>query len=411
MNTLFTSLATAVERALIRSFRAAKNSFRHSSLVLTQKTLPKTVRVLAMAYLVTMLSANGAVGQEFHRNIMTGDSQGTYFQIGRDLATISAGCGPVLNINESAGSLENLVAISKNRHTQFGIIQNDVLEYVRTYSKNDPDLQHSVSGLRVMFPLYNEEIQILASRNISRISDLSSKKVAIGEADSGTFLTASLVLDILQINDATRISVSPAEALPKLISGEIDALFYVAGAPTKLFSDAAIDGAKFHLLDITEPELLATYTPIDIPAHTYPFQTDPVNVVSVRAMLMTYAYEHGNDLYSRQSCKAVSDLSSVILTNLERLKTIGHPKWRELDLSQLPPGWKVSGCAKTGMNVSYELSCDSEISAIIDSVKSSIPKQTLAMSDVPKVRSTVKSNSSLGSVEVYYDSLKTRDKR
>ena len=411
MNLLFTSLATAVERALIKISWVVEICANQLNINPLLKKLSRTVQAIAVANIVAMLVMAGAAAQEFQTNIMTGDAKGTYYQIGHDLASIAAGCGPVLKVNESAGSLENLVAVSKNRHTQFGIIQNDVLEYVRTYSKNDPDLQQSVSGLRVMFPLYNEEIQILASRNISRISDLSSKKVAIGDAESGTFLTASLVLDILQIDDATRISISPAEALPKLLKGEIDALFYVSGVPTKLFSDAAIDGAKFHLLDITEPELLATYTAIDIPAGTYPFQANPVNVVSVRAMLMTYAYEHSTNSYNSQSCKAVSDLSSAILTNLDQLKKTGHPKWRELDLSQLPTGWKVSGCAKTGMKVSYTLSCQPEISAIINSVESSVPKQPLAMSDVPRISSTVKSNISAGSVQAYYDFLKTRDKR
>lgn len=316
--------------------------------------------LLAAAMWVT-LSATNTFGQEFPKNIMTGGAKGTYIQIGRDLAKISTECGFSLAVNESAGSLENLVSVKKRRHTQFGIVQNDVLSYVRAYANNDPDLQASLQGVRIMYPLYNEEVQVLASRKITRLSDLAGKKVAIGKTDSGTFLTATLILDILRINNAERIAVGSSQALPMLLNGELDAVFYVAGAPTKLFSDTAIDGAKFHLVDILEPELLATYTATEIAGGTYPFQPEPASVIAVKAVLMTYNYNSSKNNYHRKSCKAVSDLSSAILTNLERLREIGHPKWRDIDLSQLPPDWKVGDCVKVGMAAGYKLSCDASI--------------------------------------------------
>lgn len=312
--------------------------------------------ILAMAMCVA-LSLTNAMGQEFQKNIMTGGAKGTYIQIGRDLAAIGAECGYSLNVNESAGSLQNLVSVKKLPNTQFGIVQNDVLEYVRTYAANDPDLQRALFGVRIMYPLYNEEVQVLASREITRLSDLSGKKVAIGKTDSGTFLTATLILDILRVKDADRVAVGSSDALPMLLNGEIDAMFYVAGAPTKLYSDQAIDGSRFHLVDILEPELLATYTATEIPGGTYPFQPEPASVVAVKAVLMTYDYKPGKNPYHKQSCKAVSDLSSVILTNMERLKETGHPKWRDIDLAQLPPGWKVGDCVKAGMAAKYKLSC------------------------------------------------------
>ena len=110
-------------------------------------------------------------------------------------------------------------------------------------------------------------------------------------------------------------------------------------------------------MDILEPELLATYTAAEIPGGTYPFQPEPASVVAVKAVLMTYDYKPSKNPYHKASCKAVSDLSSVILTNLERLQETGHPKWRDIDLSQLPPGWKVGDCVKAGMAKKYKLTC------------------------------------------------------
>ena len=323
------------------------------------------IRVLAWG-LIIGLAGSPAAAQEFPKNIMTGGPKGTYIQIGRDLAAASAQCGQTLQVNESAGSLENLVAVKKRLHTQFAIVQSDVLEYVRTYSANDADLRRSLFGVRIMFPLYNEEIHILASRDIQSLSDLAGRRVAIGKRDSGTFLTATLVLDIMRINDANRLAIGAADAMPQLMAGEIDALFYVSGAPTSLFKDNTIDGANFHLLNITEPKLLATYSPAQIPAGTYPFQPEAVEGVAVKAVLMTYDYSPSKGAYHSNSCKAVSDVASIMLSNLAQFRQDGHPKWKDVDLAELPPGWEVGDCVKRGMRPNYKLACAPTASQAIE---------------------------------------------
>nr|WP_280923350.1 TAXI family TRAP transporter solute-binding subunit [Rhizobium halophytocola] len=304
-----------------------------------------------------LMAATMANGAEFERNIMTGGPTGTYIRIGKDIAALGAECGLTLNVVESAGSLENFVGVRNRRNTQFGIVQSDVLEYLKTYEANDAEVQDAVRGVRIMFPLYNEEVHVLARADISGVRDLAGKKVAIGVKDSGTYLTASLILDILQVNDAERLPLNPDQALPKLLSGEIDAFFYVAGAPASLFADADIDAANFHLLPITEAPLLATYTAASIPAGTYAFQKDPVDLVAVKAVLMTYDYDPKKNAYHRDSCTTVSDFSSLILNGLDTLKQTGHPKWKTVDLSALPPGWQVGSCVEVGMTVDYAPKC------------------------------------------------------
>jgi len=298
-----------------------------------------------------------APAQEFERNIMTGGPQGTYIQIGRDIARLGAECGLTLNVVESAGSLENFVGVRNRRNTQFGIVQSDVLEYLKTFEANDPEVQQAVKGVRIMFPLYNEEIHVLARRDIGAMKDLAGRKVAVGRKDSGTFLTATLMLDILQVKAGERLDINPDEALPKLVSGEIDAFFYVAGAPAALFSGNAIDGEKFHLVPITEAPLLATYTPSRIEAGTYSFQGEPVDLVAVKAVMMTYDYDVKRNAYHRESCKTVSDFSNLIVTGLDRLQANGHPKWKSVDLTALPPGWQVGVCVKSGMALDYKPAC------------------------------------------------------
>lgn len=334
--------------------------------------LPRLVPFFAIAFAALGLAVMPAAAQKavekpaqkvaraaapIERNIMTGGPKGTYIQIGRDLAAIAGECGQELQVRESAGSLENLVAVKNRLFTQFGIVQSDVLEYVRTYSEVDADLRRALWGVRIMFPLYDEEIHVLARRDIASLKDLAGRKVAIGAKDSGTFLTAALVLDILRVSGAERLAISSGDALPKLLKGEIDALFYVAGAPAALFADKSIDGAQFHLLDIKDAPLLATYAPSEIEGGAYPFQPDPVSTIAVKAVLMTYDYQTAKSDYHRDNCRAAADLSSLMLANLDRLRDSGHPKWKEIDLAAVPPGWKVSDCVKAGMARDYKPLC------------------------------------------------------
>lgn len=315
--------------------------------------LKKLLAVLPLALMLfSPLSA-----QELEKNIMTGGPTGTYIKIGRDIAGLGKACGQTLNVVESAGSLENFSGVRNRRNTQFGIVQNDVLEYLKTFEANDADIQQAVRGVRIMFPLYNEEVHVLARTDIKSMADLAGRKVAVGVKDSGTYLTASLMLDILRVRDVQKVEVNPDKALPQLQSGEIDAFFYVAGAPASLFEGEGIDGAKFHLVPITEAPLLATYIPARIDAGTYGFQKEPVDVVAVKAVLMTFDYDKKRNAYHRESCKAVADFSNYIISNLDKLQATGHPKWKTVDLTALPPGWKVGVCVKEGLAADYKPTC------------------------------------------------------
>ena len=313
---------------------------------------------LAIAVLIAVpLLATSSSAQEFPKNILTGGPNGTYIQIGRDLSREMARCGLTLNVRESAGSLENFLGVRSRRHTQFGIVQSDVLEYLRTYASEDRNIARAIAGVRILAPLYNEEVHVLAKREIGSLSDLNGRRVAVGVEDSGTFLTSSLVLDLAGIAPSERLTINAGDSLAGLLSGEIDAFFYVAGAPTKLFQTDEIDPERFHLLEINDETLQAVYVPAQIAAGTYPFQTDAVNLVAVKAVLMTYEYAPRRNQYHRQSCEAVSDMAHLLLSRFRVLQESGHPKWKNVDLNTLPPGWSVSECVNAGLSESYRLDC------------------------------------------------------
>jgi hypothetical protein len=310
-----------------------------------------------------LLGLSSVQAQEFERNILTGGPNGTYIQFGRDISNAAAQCDISLNVRESAGSLENFLGVREKRHTQFGIVQSDVLEYLKTFATDDPDVARAIYGVRIAFPLYNEEIHILARRDINSIGELTGKRVAIGTENSGTFLTASLVIDLAQISPSETLTINSEESLEALVAGRIDAFFYVVGAPTRIFEGSEIDAEQFHLLPIDDPTLQAVYLPSEIPAGTYPFQSEAVRVVAVKAVLMTYEYEPSRNSYHRRSCDSVSDISHVITSRFDQLIKTGHPKWKQVNLTDLPPGWNVGNCVNVGLDPNYQLSCKGDAAA------------------------------------------------
>jgi TRAP transporter TAXI family solute receptor len=316
------------------------------------------MRALLFALLIAaLLPARPAPAQDYETSIVTGGASGTYIQIGRDIAKIGSECGRNLKVQESAGSLENILAVRDRPLTQLGIAQSDVLEYVRTFQADDPVLARAAKGVRIMFPLYDEEIHVLAKRDIADLAGLAGKRVSTGVEGSGNSLTASLLLDLAKVEPAERVKLSPKDSLAALLAGEIDAFFYVVGAPAALFAEAEIDAQKFHLLPLKDPVLQALYTPTRLAAQTYQFQQEPVEVVAVKAVLVTFNFVPSRNPYQASSCRTVAEFSHLILSRLDELKESGHPKWKEVDLTALPPGWTVSDCVLEGLAPGFSFAC------------------------------------------------------
>ena len=291
----------------------------------------------------------------FEVNIMTGGASGTYIQIGRDVAGLTQGTGRTVNVVESAGSLENLEAVRDRRYTQFGIVQSDVLDFVRTFRAENAAMRRIARSTRIVFPLYNEEVHIVTrkSSGIDVLAGLSGRSVGVGVANSGTNLTATFLFEVAHVRPDRLITVSAGDALDQLMNGTIDAFVYVAGAPTKLLQDtSASDDLK--IVPVTAAELGGYYGTSIIRAGTYPWLLEDVTTAAVRAVLMTFEFDPRRNDYFKQSCDAVTEVSYLIKQNLETLKQIGHPKWNQVDLSVEVPGWERAQCVEAALDPNFQ---------------------------------------------------------
>jgi len=73
-----------------------------------------------------------------------------------------------------------------------------------------------------------------------------------------------------------------------LKNGSIDAMFYVAGFPVKLFSENVSGNDKLHLIPITNKSITEFYPMAQIPANTYVWQPELIHTIAVKAVLVSF---------------------------------------------------------------------------------------------------------------------------
>ena len=265
--------------------------------------------------------------------IISGGLSGTYIRIANDVATVFAEKVPDFRILPivGRGSLQNVSDILNVRDVDIGIVQSDVLSYLR----QRPNLAGLTSNIAYLAKLYDEEVHILGRQEIGSAADLSGKRVAVDVRGSGTALTASVLFDALGITPIL-VNDDPETALAKLKRGELDALIYVTGKPARLFADA---GAGLHFLPIPlTPALLQTYLPTRLAHADYPAlvpEEDPVETVAVGAVMAVYNWPAGTERNAR-----VTRFVDAFFDRLPDLQGPGrHPKWRHVSLTAQVPGW------------------------------------------------------------------------
>jgi TRAP transporter TAXI family solute receptor len=270
--------------------------------------------------------------------IMTGGKKGTYYQFGLNLQKLVISKDINLNVVNSKGSIENLYAVYQRPRTQMGIVQSDVLAFV-TRVQTDPILKKIAAKTRMVFPFYNEEIHLLGNKDLTDFEALEGKKVAIGKEGSGTYLTARLLFEVSGVRPGEMVPIGTTDALSQLKAGDIDAMFYVAGIPVKLFKEDVTIKDNLALIPILNKSIVEFYPKVDIPANTYPWQHETLNTVAVKAVLVSFNFR-------RLNCEHVGEFAQVLYENMDWLIKNGHPKWKSVDLHFPLKGWEQYDCVK-----------------------------------------------------------------
>jgi TRAP transporter TAXI family solute receptor len=272
--------------------------------------------------------------------LITGGERGTYYQFGLNLQALlkAASPGMALTPYPSKGSVENIYAVYQRPGTQMGIVQSDVLAFVARV-QTDPVLRRIARKVRMVFPLYNEEIHVLGRKEITDFDDLADRRVAIGREGSGTYLTARIMLKMAEVAPRETLLIDTDEALAELKAGRIDAMFYVAGYPVKLFTEQVAEPDGLHLVPVLNKTVLEFYEKVEVPAGTYAWQPGPVTTAAIKAVLVSFDFR-------RADCDHVGRFAQVVARHRDWLMTHGHPKWKTVDLDYPLRGWEQYDCVR-----------------------------------------------------------------
>jgi TRAP transporter TAXI family solute receptor len=242
--------------------------------------------------------------------IGTGGTAGTYFPIGGLIANaVSAPPGSRACNAGGACGVPGLVAIAiaangaianvndiQDGRLEAGFTQSDVAYWAFT-GTGVFEGREKTPDLRGIANLYPETVHIVVRRDsgIATVSDLKGKRVSLEEPGSGTLADARILLNAYGMSerDLKPEYLKPDAAGKKLAAGELDAFFFVGGAPVAAITELAAQ-TPIGLVPIGGAQAEKALTRYSffawdrIPAGTYPGIAD-VPTISVSAILVTSA--------------------------------------------------------------------------------------------------------------------------
>ena len=300
--------------------------------------------VLAAVLTLALVACGGSATTKM--TMGTGGTSGTYYGYGGVLGQyITNNAGVNVTVVSTDGSKANIQGIDAGNY-QLGTVQSDVMSYAWDGTRSF-EAEGKIGTFRTVAGLYAEAVQLITmDPEIKSVADLAGRAVSIGAPGSGVYFNAIDVLTAagLTENDIQAQYQSFADSTDSLKDGKIDAAFIVAGPPTPAITELCttnnaylvpIDGAVADALMASCP----FYTVHEIPAETYPGQTEAVKTVTVKATLIVSADAAEDDVYN---------LTAAIFDNIDAI-TKENGKGAELSLENAVSGMTVpfhAGAAK-----------------------------------------------------------------
>ncbi len=227
-----------------------------------------------------------------HLTLFTARPGSVYERAGRALQTVLQPQGFTITLKESPGSMFNLEQLAQGRG-DLAFAQKDAFILFKNLG---PKQQALAENLTVIGPVNQELVHILTRPGVRSLQDLSGKKIGVGPEDSGTYVSALLMLQMADL-DVTREQLLTGEIRQQVqdwLAGKLDVLFVTSGLGTPVLK-AIPAKAKIQLLSVGQaaldqgkavfPEAAALYRPMPVPARTYPWQPQAVTALATYSCL------------------------------------------------------------------------------------------------------------------------------
>ena len=256
--------------------------------------------------------------------LATGFPTGLYYQFGERLKAELVNDGVNLNVRSTGGTIDNLNLLNDPKSgVDFAMVQGGVAK-VSDY----PNLV-SIAGMfyEPIWVWYRESAFKSEGGQLKILSQLKGKSVSIGNEGSGTL---ALTKDLLQASGITEKEFStqklkPDEAIAKLSSGELDAVFIVAAAEApilrKFYSIPGIRLMNFDQADAYTrnlPYLSKVIVPRGLLSIQYDQPRQDIQVMAATATLVAH------DNVSPALVSLLLGASYDILKSYSRLQKVGE---------------------------------------------------------------------------------------
>jgi len=214
----------------------------------------------------------------------------------------------------SGGSVDNYKQLMADNDINISFLQYDVLvtnKLLNSGLSND---------IKILFPLFlDEEIHLITRKDskIKKLKHLKGKKVGIGSTTHVTALNIKAKTGI----DWENVEISSNDAYDALLKGEVDAYFYVGGAPVSSLQEKG-DTANIRLVNIKHKSLKDVYRKKKVDKSTYSWMEKSAKTYAVPTLMVVKTKD-----MSLETEKRVNKLYEDIQTNIQTIQKSGHPKW------------------------------------------------------------------------------------
>ncbi len=291
----------------------------------------KTLKLLALALVV----ASGIAPAGERLTMGTGGTAGVYYPLGGAMAQLITNKNPTIDVSaQSTGATGENLRLTEVRDIDHAIVQNDLTH--AAFNGLAP-FNSKLGNLRAIARLYPEYLHVVATTEsgIKSVGDFKDKRVSVGARGSGNEANCRQIFDFYGLNydNIKPIFLPYGETADMFKDRQIDAFVFTIGTPNPAIQDiTTMQTIQFVPVDGKERDAIVAKFPYfakdAIPAKSYKGQTEPVETISVQAMLIVNQELSDDTVYA---------ITKTLFENLPELK-VAHHKAAEFDLKRALDG-------------------------------------------------------------------------
>lgn len=273
--------------------------------------------------------------------LATGNMQGTYYAMGKDIADLFFKYKLILSPVATEGSIQNLdilYGLTNQNDFSFALVQSDAIKYYNYFMLKNFNTK-TTDIIKVVLPLYLEEIHVLA-KDGKKIEFIKDKEyfIACGKKESGSCITAKYIEQAYGVKFKYNHDVDFETGIGMLKEEKLDVVVSVIGKPSKILK--AAEGIQ--ILSLADNLIMdGLYKRGQLTPNDYNWLQSPVNTYAVPSVLVTNIPE------GSKNQKVIEAFVKILVKNQEYLRQFGHSKWKEVDYNLTKPSNFHSVALKT----------------------------------------------------------------